>query len=393
MEKKNYVGIGIIGCGTISDVYLTNITKHYNNVKIIACADMFLEKAKAAKEKYGLPKACTVEELLADPEVELVVNLTIPAAHYEINMKALNSGKHVYCEKPLALSTKEAKATVLLAKEKGLLACSAPDTFLGAGIQTCRKLLDEGRVGKPIGFTANMVAPGHELWHPAPEFYYKKGGGPMMDMGPYYITALVSLLGPVKRVSCMAKISRAKREIHGTMMDVEVPTHYAGIMEFSNGVIGNINMSFDVWDSQLPGIEIYGTKGMITVPDPNLFGGSVKVFDGMKLAELVKETQGPSFARLVKMITSTPQCRGDVPLAFPADEDPRCNMRGLGVSDMAQSLLTGRKSRLSGELSSHVAEVLTAFDKAAQEGRTLTMETSCERPAPMAGGLELWQVD
>lgn len=393
MGSKNYVGIGIIGCGTISDVYLTNITKHYHNVKIIACADMLFDKAEAAKEKYGLPKACTVEELLADPEVELVVNLTIPAAHYEINMKALNSGKHVYCEKPLALSTKEAKETVLLAKEKGLLACSAPDTFLGAGIQTCRKLLDEGRIGKPIGFTANMVAPGHELWHPAPEFYYKKGGGPMMDMGPYYITALVSLLGPVKRVSCMAKISRARRELQGTMMDVEVPTHYAGIMEFSCGVIGNINMSFDVWDSQLPGIEIYGTKGMVTVPDPNLFGGPVKAFDGMKLAELVKETQGPSFARLVKMITSTPQCRGDVPLAFPADEDPRCNMRGLGVSDMAQSLLTGRKSRLSGELSSHVAEVLTAFDKAAQEDRTLTMETSCERPAPMAGGLELWQVD
>ncbi len=393
MENKNYVGIGIIGCGTISDVYLTNITQHYHNVKIIACADMFLEKAKAAQEKYGLPKACTVEELLADPEVELVVNLTIPAAHYEINMKSLNSGKHVYCEKPLALELKEAEATVKLAKEKGLMACSAPDTFLGAGIQTCRKLIDEGKIGRPVAFTANMVAPGHELWHPAPEFYYKNGGGPMLDMGPYYITALVSLFGPVKRVSCMAKISREERDIHGTMMRVEVPTHYAGTMEFANGVIGNINMSFDVWDSQLPGIEIYGTNGMMTVPDPNLFGGPVKVFDGTKLAGIVKETQGPSFAKLVKMITSTPECREEVPLAFPADEDPRCNMRGLGLSDMAQALLKGRKSRLSGELSRHVVEVLTAFDKAAKEGITLTMTTTCGRPEPMTPGLELWQVD
>ena len=195
MSKQT--GIGIIGCGTISDVYLTNITQHYKNVKVIACADMFLEKAQQTKEKYGLPKACSVDELLADKEVEIAVNLTIPTAHYEINMKALHAGKHVYCEKPLALSLKEADEIVKTAAEKGLMAVSAPDTFLGAGAQTCRRLIDEGAIGTPVGFTANMVCPGHELWHPAPAFYYKKGGGPMMDMGPYYMTTLVSIVGPI----------------------------------------------------------------------------------------------------------------------------------------------------------------------------------------------------
>ena len=393
MEKKNYIGIGIIGCGTISDVYLKNITQHYHNVRIVGCADMLLEKAEAMKEKYHLPKACTVEELLSDPEVELVVNLTIPAAHYEVNMKALHAGKHVYCEKPMALSLEDARETVRVAKEKGLMACSAPDTFLGAGIQTCRELLDEGRIGRPTGFTANLVSPGHELWHPAPEFYYKKGGGPMMDMGPYYITALIALLGPVRRVACMANLAKEERDIHGHLEKVEVPTHYAGIMEFENGVIGNINMSFDVWDSLLPGIELYGTKGVMNVPDPNLFGGSVHIFDGERLASIVNGVEGPSFAKLVKMITSKGECKAELPLTFPADEDMRCNMRGLGVSDMANALLKGRSSRLSGELSLHVVEVLTAFDKAAQNGTTVTMITTCERPVPMAHGYGLWQVD
>ena len=393
MEKKDYIGIGIIGCGTISDIYLTNFTQHYHNVKIIACADMFLEKAEAAKEKFKLAKACTVDELLKDPDVELVVNLTIPAAHYEINMKALKAGKHVYCEKPLALNVEEAEATVKLAEQKGLMACGGPDTFLGAGIQTCRKLIDAGKIGRPVGFTANLVCPGHELWHDAPEFYYKQGGGPMWDMGPYYITALVSLLGPVKRVSCMAKISRSEREIHGKPIKVEVPTHYAGLMEFENGAVGNINMSFDVWDSQLPCMEIYGTTGMLTVPDPNLFGGSVKFFDGSRLSDIVQAVEGTAFARLVTMVTKTPECRTEVPLAFPADEDPRCNMRGLGVSDMAGALIAGRDSRLSGELSEHVVEVLAGLDRAAKEGAAVEMKTSCRRPEPMAEGKALWQVD
>ena len=174
---------------------------------------------------------------------------------------------------------------------------------------------------------------------------------------------------------------------------MEVPTHYAGLMEFENGVIGNVNMSFDVWDSQLPCMEIYGTTGMLTVPDPNLFGGTVNYFDGNKLTDIVKAVEGPAFARLVTMVTKTPECREEAPLAYPADEDPRCNMRGLGVSDIAQSLIEGRESRLSGELSRHVVEILAAFDKAAKEGVTVEMTTTCQRPAPMAEGLALWQVD
>ena len=385
------VGIGIIGCGTISDVYLGNFTQHYSNVKLVACADMFMEKAQQTKEKYHLPKACSVEELLADPEIEIVVNLTIPAAHYEINKKALNAGKHVYCEKPLALSLEDANEIANLAAEKGLMAVSAPDTFLGAGAQTCRKLIDEGAIGEPIGFTANMICPGHELWHPAPGFYYQIGGGPMLDMGPYYITALVCLLGPVKKVSCFATSGRPKRVINGEEKQVEVPTNYVGIMEFANGVVGNINMSFDIWDSKLPTLEIYGTKGTLEVPDPNTFSGEVKMFDGKKLQEIVGAITDPHPAKLITMVTRKGECAQDVAPAFAAIDDPRGNMRGLGVCDMAQALIDGRKSRLSSDISRHVVEVLTSFEKASKTGSIYEMTTTCERPQPMCAESALWE--
>ena len=185
-------------------------------------------------------------------------------AHYEINMKALQAGKHVYCEKPLALNLEQANEIVKTAAEKGLMAVSAPDTFLGAGAQTCRKLIDDGAIGKPVGFTANMTCPGHELWHPAPAFYYKQGGGPMLDMGPYYMTTLVSLLGPIKKISCFAIEGRPVRTVNGQPQQTEVPTHYSGIMEFVNGAVGTVTMSFDVWDSSLPLLEIFGTDGSLS---------------------------------------------------------------------------------------------------------------------------------
>lgn len=389
MEKT--IGIGIVGCGTISDVYLTNITQHYKNLKVVACADMFLEKAQQTKEKYGLSKACTVEELLKDEEVKIVVNLTIPMAHYEINKKALLAGKHVYCEKPLALNLEQANEIVEIAAQKKLMAVSAPDTFLGAGAQTCRKLIDEGVIGRPISFTANMTCPGHELWHPAPAFYYKQGGGPMLDMGPYYITTLVSLLGPIKKISCFATKGRAVRMVNGQPQQTEVPTHYSGIIEFVNGVVGTITMSFDVWDSSLPLLEIFGTDGSISVPDPNMFCGEITAFHGKKLEKMVEQVSDPHPAKLMTMVMKKQECKEIVAPLFPADPDPRCNMRGLGVSDMAQALLNGRSSRLNAQMSRHVVEALTAFEIASETGKVYEMTTTCERPQPMCENAQLWE--
>lgn len=226
------VGIGIIGCGTIAEVYMTNFRDHYRNVTLVAVADMFPEKAQQAAQKYGVPSACTVEELLAMDSVQIVLNLTIPAAHYSVNRQILEAGKHVYCEKPLALRFEEAGELLKLAAEKSLMCVSAPDTFLGAGIQQSRTVLDSGKIGTPIGFTANMTCAGHELWHPNPGFYYKAGGGPMFDMGPYYLTALVYLLGPIRRISCFAKKGRPVREILGQDMPSEVPTTYLPLFTF-----------------------------------------------------------------------------------------------------------------------------------------------------------------
>lgn len=386
------IGIGIIGCGTISDVYLENFTKHIQNVKVAACADLFAKKAEETKDRYHLPKACTVDELITDPEIQIVVNLTIPAAHYEVNMKALKAGKHVYCEKPLALTLKEADEIMKLAEEKHLMAVSAPDTFLGAGAQTCRKLLDEGRIGEAVGFTANMVCAGHELWHPAPGFYYQKGGGPMLDMGPYYITTLISLFGPIKKISCFALKGRKTRSVNGQQVPVEVPTHYAGIMEFVNGASGNVNMSFDVWDSVLPMLEVYGTEGAMSVPDPNMYAGGIRLYEGKKLKAMLDAVTEPHPAKIMTMISRKSECATEASLTFPAAKDFDCNMRGLGVSDMAQAILDNRLSRLSCELSRHVVEALTAFEISSSTNSVYEMTTTCERPAPMHEQAALWEV-
>lgn len=389
-ERK--IGIGIIGCGTISEVYIKNIVEHYKNLNLIACADLYIEKAQQAAEKFKIPRACTVEGLLAMEEIEIVLNLTIPAAHYQVNKQILNAGKHLYCEKPLTLDFEEAEEIIKLAKEKNRMAVSAPDTFLGAGAQTCRKLLDEGTIGKACGFTANMTCAGHELWHPAPGFYYKAGGGPMFDMGPYYLTTLVTLLGPIKKVACFTTSGRSERNILGTMEKAEVPTHYSGIVEFACGVVGNINMSFDVWDSSLPCLEIYGTKGSMSVPDPNTFGGQVTLYDGEKLEQIVAQESNPHPAKIIAMMTHKGECKKEQELLFAADADPRGNMRGLGVSDMAQALLDGRESRLSSEISLHVVEALNAFEQSAKTNMVYEMKTTCERPAPMGEDWPLWEV-
>lgn len=365
------VKIGIVGCGNISAAYLR--TAHFFPIlEVVACADMLPERAQARAEEFGVPKACTVEELLADPEIQIVVNLTTPQAHTPVNLAALEAGKHVYTEKPLAVTREDGAKVIALAKEKGLRVGCAPGTFLGGGLQTCRKLIDDGVIGRPVGATAFMMSHGHESWHPDPAYYYKIGAGPMFDMGPYYLTALTTLLGPVKRLAGMAGIQIGERIItsqphYGEKIIVETPDHVTGLMEFANGAIGTIVTTFAVWRSQLPRIEIYGTEGTLGVPDPNTLGGPVFLF---------KPGDG--------------EWR-EVPLTHGHTD--RRNMWGIGVVDMAYALLKGRPHRATGEQALHVLDLMSGFLETSAQSVYYSPVTTMERPAPLPIGLPEDQLD
>jgi predicted dehydrogenase len=355
--------IGVVGCGNISGTYL-KVAKTFDILEVVACADAIPELAKAKATEYGIPRTCTVDEILADPEIGIVLNLTPPAAHGEIALRALQAGKSIYNEKPLAIERSDAHRMLQIAKERNLRVGCAPDTFMGAGLQTCRKLIDDGAIGKPLGATAFMLGRGPEPWHPNPEFFYKAGGGPMFDMGPYYVTALVSLLGPVRRVTGSAQISFAERIIgsgpkKGNKIKVEIPTHIVGVMDFANGVVGNLITSFDVWACQLPRIEIYGSEGSLSVPDPNTFGGPVKLWK--------PETKAWE----------------EVPL-LPLRAE---NSRSLGVADMAYALRSGRPHRASGQMAYHVLDVMHSIIDASYASKHIDMASTCERPAPLPLGL------
>ena len=363
------VRVGLVGCGNISAIYFRNGAL-FNSIDIVACADLAPERAVASAEQYSIPKACPVEALLADPGIELVLNLTIPKAHAPVGIAALEAGKSVYTEKPLAVTRDEGKRMVALAREKGVLLGAAPDTFLGAGLQTCRKLIDDGWIGEPVSATAFMQCHGHEHWHPDPDFYYQPGGGPMFDMGPYYLTALVSLMGPVTRVAGLTRATFPERLItsearFGEIIEVNTATHIAGILEFSGGAIATMVMSFDVWGHTMPCIEIHGTEGSLSVPDPNGFGGTVKIF-----------RPGQSDW-------------AEVPLAFGYAE----NSRGLGVADMAAAIQSGRPHRASGELAFHVLDVMLAFEEASTAGQYVNLKSTCKKPALLPLGLRNGQID
>jgi predicted dehydrogenase len=346
--------IGIIGCGNISSIYLENLNRRFEGVTVDAVADLDRSRAEAQAAKFGVPRVLSVEQMLADPAIEIIVNLTIPKAHFSVCRDALNAGKHVYVEKPLSIELADGQALQALAQSKGLLLGGAPDTFLGAGIQTCQDLIEAGEIGRPIGATAFMTCHGHESWHPDPEFYYQVGGGPMFDMGPYYLTALFSLLGPARRVTGSAAISFPQRTItseqkKGQVIDVAVPTHVAGIIDFASGAIGTILTSFDVWAAELPRIEIYGSLGTLSVPDPNTFGGPVRL----------RKAGSDAFV--------------DMPLTRPFAD----NSRGLGVVDMARALRGGRSNhRASGTMTLHVLEAMHGFHIASREGRHYEMAST-----------------
>lgn len=353
------VRLGVIGCGNISEIYLKNLCT-FPEVEVTAVSDMDMERARARAQQFRIPKALSVEELLVEPEVELVLNLTIPRAHFEIARSALEAGKSVYNEKPLAVQREDARKVLELAREKGLRVGCAPDTFLGAGLQTTRHLIDSGAIGVPIGATAFMISRGHEDWHPDPAFYYQAGGGPMFDMGPYYLTALVTLIGPARRVTGSAQISFPERTVtsapkFGSKIRVEVPTNIATVIDFAKGAIGTMLMSFDIWQAGLPRMEIYGSEGTVRVPDPNEFGGLVQLWRH-----------------------DTREWRA-MPLANEFTE----NCRGLGVADMARAMRDQRPHRASGDLAYHVLDIMHAAHDASREGRHVELTSTCERPAPI----------
>lgn len=352
------INVGVIGCGNISSTYLA-VMPAFPVLRVVACADLDLSRARAQAAKFGVPRACTVDELLADPDIGLVVNLTVPAAHYEVALAALEAGKSVYNEKPLALRREEAAHLLEVARARGLRVGCAPDTFLGAGLQTCRRLLDAGVIGKPLAAVGFMLSHGPEGWHPDPEFFYKVGGGPLFDMAPYYLTALIHLLGPVHRVSGSARISFPTRTVgsgpkKGQTIVVETPTHVVATLEFVNGAVATLITSFDVWAHHLPNLEVYGSDGTLHGPDPNTFGGPVQVW---------------------RSDTGTWQEQPLVP-------GPVHNSRGLGVADMAEAILSGRPHRANGEMAYHVLDIMHAILEAAESGRAIPLTSTCARPEP-----------
>ncbi len=362
------VKIGIIGVGNILGAYVRGC-RAFDILDLVACADIDMPKAQARAQEFDIPLACTVDELLARPDIQIVVNLTVPAVHAAVTLAAIAAGKSVQSEKPLAVTREDGQRILAAAREKGVLVGCAPDTFLGGGQQTCRKLIDDGAIGRPVAAVAFMTGHGPERWHPNPDFFYQVGGGPMFDMGPYYLTALVNLLGPARRVTGSAQKSFTERvagpdRVNGRRIPVDIPTHIAGVMDFASGAVATLITSFDVWAANLPRIEIYGAEGSLSVPDPNTFGGAVRL-----------RTADDSEWR-------------DVPHTHSTDVG-----RGIGVADMAYALTTGRPHRACGELAYHVLDLMHAFHDASSQDRHIYVSSSCERPTPLPIGLEAGALD
>jgi predicted dehydrogenase len=362
MSGERPVKVGMMGAGKISGIYLQNAAV-FDDIEIVACADIVVERAEEQAREHGIPTAYSPEELLADSEVEVVLNLTVPAVHAEVSLAALEAGKHVYTEKPLAIELEDGRKMIDVAKEEGLLIGCAPDTFLGGGLQTCRRVLDEGVIGDPVALTAIMMTHGPEDWHPNPDFFYQPGAGPIFDMGPYYLTALATLVGPIRRVTGSARVTFQERLItsqplSGTPITVNTPTHVAGVMDFEGGPVGTLVTSFDVWSEDHSRIDLYGTEGTLSLPDPNTFGGPVRVW------------------------RSEENAWSEIPLSHPYSE----NSRGLGLADMARAIRSGGKHRASGELGFHVLEAIHAFLASSETGRHVEVTSDFERPEPLPSG-------
>ncbi len=348
------IRVAIIGCGNISGIYLKNLTTRFADVvEVVTVCDLIPERALKAQEEYRIPNAVfTDEEVMADPTIEAILNITPPLEHKKVNMMALHAGKHAYCEKPLACSLEDGREQAALAQEKGLLLGGAPDTFLGGGIQTCKKLLEDGWIGTPVAATAQMMSHGPESWHPNPDFFYQFGAGPLFDMGPYYVTALINLLGGVKSVAASARSSYAARvaghpDRKGEIIHVNVPTHCAAVLNFASGAIGTLVTSFDVYSSGEQPITIYGSTGTLRVPDPNTFGGPIEILRaGSREWEQVPVLHGNTD-----------------------------NSRGLGFTDFCRCLRTGEEPIASWKQTLHALEVMCSVYTASEQGTNVEIES------------------
>ena len=348
--------IGIVGCGNISGIYMTNIGTRFTNIRIAGICDLVREKAESRSAEFGgLHIYRDMYEIFADPEVDIVLNITRPNDHYGVTKAALLAGKSVYSEKPLATNMEDARELVALAAEKGLTLGGAPDTFMGAGLQTARRLVDEGAIGRPLAATAHFLGHGPETWHPDPEFFYKKGGGPMLDMGPYYITTLVNLFGKADWVTAYGSISFPQRVIgsephRGEVIDVEVDTFTTGAIRFASGAVASFTASFDSYTDFNEYIEIFGEEGSMRVPDPNTFGGPVRILK-----------PGGAYEEI------------------PLDRGFTGNGRSLGLSDMASAMEEGRLHRANSMQQLHVLDIMTAFARSSAANAPVKIDSPFER--------------
>lgn len=360
----NPVKVGVIGCGHIFNKQYAIAAAQYPILELAACADLNVDAARAAAEAHGIPRACTVDELLADPSIEVVLNLTIPAAHVPVGLQAIQAGKHVFSEKPLGVSVAEGRQLLKAAAAKGVRVGCAPDTFLGTAHQTARQLVDEGAIGKPVAALAFFLARGHESWHPSPEFYYAPGGGPMLDMGPYYLTALANMIGPMRRVTGMAGIQipdrvigKAGGEKAGQKIDVQVPDHVAGHIEYESGAIATLVTSFATGgrtDDRAHPITLFGTEGTMAVPDPNRFDGSILL-----------QPRGSQEWQEIELRHHHP------------------NGRSLGIAEMCHAIRADRPHRCSGELALAVLAAMEGILDASERGEHVTIDVPMQRPEVM----------
>jgi predicted dehydrogenase len=363
------LGVGVIGCGNISAAYF-GLAPLFKGFEIRACADVNMKAAKARAKEFGI-KAQSVGNLLKNPDIDVVVNLTVPAAHYPVSMKILRAGKHVYSEKPLVLSLKEGLALKKLADEKGLKAGCAPDTFLGGAHQLARKAIDDGTVGAITSGSAHVMNFGMEHWHPNPDFFYLPGGGPILDLGPYYVANLINLIGPVKRVVALATMPQKSRKIvseprKGEEVPVKTPTNIHALLEFVNGATVTLSASWDVFAHRHANMELYGSEGSLYVPDPNFFGGEV----------LATKRDGPA----------EPLEAWDHPFGVPNQKHPQgmvANYRTAGLADMVIGIQEGRDYRCSLDRTLHGIEIMTGILKSGESGRFVEMKTTCTRPAAL----------
>lgn len=349
MKKYN---IGIIGCGDISDIYVKNLSNKFDNTNVYALCNRTRKKAEVLAAKYNIEHVMDIDEIIACKDIDAILILTLPNSHYEIAKKCLLAKKHTYLEKPIAFTTEEGEELLAIARDNSILLGCAPDTFLGASLRTARKLIDEGLIGDITAASAFICFRGHEHWHPSPDFLYKKGAGPMLDIGPYYMTALVYLCGEAQAVSGFTSRAFTQRTItsqplHGQMIDVEVDTHVSGNIRFKNGAIANVAASNDVCHHSLPTLELYGTKGSLKLPDPNWFSGPMYFC--------------PWDENEFKEIKINPE--------FEAYKE---NSRGIGLSQLLSTLSTGEAPLASGTLANHVLGIMLAFEKSSTTGTTVT---------------------